>query len=1687
MKGSGPANQDLPISGPTKQEIVLKNFADAGVHCFALQETRLQRIHWYQDDRYFLFRSAATKQGVGGMLLAFSKTLPYATTSPGGRQLFWNRDHFGLVSSSARSIIVRVLAPGFKCIVVAGHAPHTGASFEDIQAFWDGLRDAIPQRYKSWPVLSLTDANARIGSERCNFVGAYQAEVPDNKSEAFLGWVREMEILLPSTFELYQHGPGETWTHSSGRQSRIDFVGLPLAWHLSRCTSWVDVELEFGTASDHRPAMVEVHYTCVVASLRPQLPGVKLHFDVGSAEIGSSLPVEWDVDVSTHAAHLQEELFSELRSVHRHRVATPMKKSLSPSTWQLILDKKVARCRLREWNQHRRVSLLRACFVGWSRCAPGLGLSADASAFFTQHMAYIDREIAVALFSFRTLGRQVTAGVRDDDRHYFEEMLKRGGELLHPTQAKSFWKVIRNALPQTKAKKSCLPPLQNLAFEEEWQPYFESLEAGSSTTVEDLVQSAVSSVPSQDHVGLLPIDLLPSRVEIEDSLRSTQPDRATGLDVIPTVVYHSAAASLAPRFHALFMKSFAWGVEPIQYKGGQMAVIAKKPHPAVVSHFRGIMLLGTPAKRLHGLLRSRLMNVLASKRPPGQLGGFAEQNVIFGSHTLRTFMYIADSQNLCSAVLFLDIANAYHRLIREFVVGVRSQENVNDVTFEVPHGEHIRHYLLGGTSRPSLLQQMGVHPRLIRLVQDVHHDTWCTINQKDLFVTKRGTCPGSPIADCVWHILMADLIRDLDVWLLEHPMLCSVFDGLGISPFNIVWADDVALPLVANSGPLLIDLLKEAMAFIHELFGRKGLPLNLALGKTSALVTFKGRNAPELRKEFLLTPRPGFECPLPDGAAPLWLHCVPHYKHLGSMLTADRSFDLELSCRLGAGKQAFATLARPVLANRHLPERLRVRLFNALIMTKVFFGCGSWPVLTQKQMGRLQSVVVGMLRRVLRRRFDPAAPEGPTTILLAAGYTSIRAKLAEDRLLYARHFFRVAPEFAQTLMHQESRFCRSSWLAGLQADLEWLSSLTEKVPSAWATDMSALFEWWQEDHLPCVLSWKSVVRRAHRLHLLQERMMADVHHLQGLFYQTLRQHGATFRGEASHSSAPTGDTFYCHCGGGGNPRYNALVAAGMPDDHWQATIAPEWKGQARFDALQCAGPVAPLIPWQDHVAAALRIEVDQLEASLHLPDSVFSADDAGHLYDVLHRFTQTWLRCVGRDLTDQLATAKDRLCDGWLQLLSCYPEELHSWVEFGFLEWGRYGIEDLLSFNDYVDAATALVDAFGEFADVLPRSITLQHIGRLRCRLRSLDDRPPLDAHRPVYLGPANASERRASVLHVPRALQAQVSWLASLRKMCWEDLPPVQPFPLIHIEGEADPFFLVVHLFAGRRRDDDFHCQLVRFCEEAGLCVRVLSLDTAVSPVLGDLSFTGNSWQLLWKTYLDGYIAATMNGSPCETFSEARHQPPPEGVIGRWPRPLRSRERLFGYDLLRRREYEQLRAGSCFFLQGLGALGAHMVNGGMMLSEHPAPPKLEERASIWTSPPLELARSHPLCHLHVLGQWHWGASVVKPTGLLAYDAGDVRKTMWKHADPEARFPSDVAIGKSADEATFKTAKHKEYPTRFNAGLAWTITQRFLVAQREQQVITRPLAAGSPLATFLREYEVGAVQFRESWLPDWQG
>ena len=89
-------------------------------------------------------------------------------------------------------------------------------------------------------------------------------------------------------------------------------------------------------------------------------------------------------------------------------------------------------------------------------------------------------------------------------------------------------------------------------------------------------------------------------------------------------------------------------------------------------------------------------------------------------------------------------------------------------------------------------------------------------------------------------------------------------------------------------------------------------------------------------------------------------------------------------------------------------------------------------------------------------------------------------------------------------------------------------------------------------------------------------------------------------------------------------------------------------------------------------------------------------------------------------------------------------------------------------------------------------------------------------------------------------------------------------------------PTYLVIHLFSGRRRQNDVHWHLVHMARARGSDLKVLSMDTAVPAHYGDLTEASHSWQRLAQLYEQGLVAARIC-APCETFSEARHVPPPE------------------------------------------------------------------------------------------------------------------------------------------------------------------------------------------------------------------
>ena len=131
------ARQDFEMygmAGPARQDWVLSTFHQSGIHVFGLQETHLKRLVRYQDPRYVLIKSSATDQGHFGMMIGLSKLHEHGTVHD--QKIFFNDDSYRILHASPRSLIVRICTPALRCILVAVHAPHSGAEREQIEHFW---------------------------------------------------------------------------------------------------------------------------------------------------------------------------------------------------------------------------------------------------------------------------------------------------------------------------------------------------------------------------------------------------------------------------------------------------------------------------------------------------------------------------------------------------------------------------------------------------------------------------------------------------------------------------------------------------------------------------------------------------------------------------------------------------------------------------------------------------------------------------------------------------------------------------------------------------------------------------------------------------------------------------------------------------------------------------------------------------------------------------------------------------------------------------------------------------------------------------------------------------------------------------------------------------------------------------------------------------------------------------------------------------------------------------------------------------------------------------------------------------------------------------------------------------------------------------------------------------------------
>ena len=185
----------------------------------------------------------------------------------------------------------------------------------------------------------------------------------------------------------------------------------------------------------------------------------------------------------------------------------------------------------------------------------------------------------------------------------------------------------------------------------------------------------------------------------------------------------------------------------------------------------------------------------------------------------------------------------------------------------------------------------------------------------------------------------------------------------------------------------------------------------------------------------------------------------------------------------------------------------------------------------------------------------------------------------------------------------------------------------------------------------------------------------------------------------------------------------------------------------------------------------------------------------------------------------------------------------------------------------------------------------------------------PDQPHRPVRRGP---TYRRGSTRFVKESYQRYLNhdqWKEGILGIKIPFFRGRKELPFYR-QLQGRPIFLIIHLFSGRRRSDDFHEKLASMIRGRPYDVHILSLDTAICKTIGNLAQTSETWSRMGSLLEKGAIAGGIAGPPCETFSAARYHEPSEEEKAsgqRWPRPLRDEEWPWGLQDLSCRELRSI------------------------------------------------------------------------------------------------------------------------------------------------------------------------------------
>ena len=875
-------------TGPGSVESLLRQLHGNGYHIFAVQEARLKTPPSSANEWYHVLHTPPVR-GCGGLLFGISKKLAIGKGSD-KKKIYIRQQDVKVVFMESEKMLLRVVTPAFQCMILVAHGPHAGIAEDEVTRWWQETTRSIPSRHRDLPMIFIGDPNARMCSidENDDTIGSFQGDNMNHPGLQFYHFLQRHRMWAPSTFEAFQKGSGITWRHPKQGEARLDFITLPKAWmSFDISARVVDDIVANDILHDHSP--IEMRVGGVTEKKQQPMSWTKKHkqmrVDFTSENNRNVLHFAlkeiprcpWHMDVHRHAHQLQEGIrvaMNKCTPPQRYQHKTYLKED----TWEAINKKRSLKKIYFSQRSQVDHTLMGIFFNQWRR---------DTQEALSWGHLYPEvlRDKVIAEQTFRRQSILSQQLVRRDDETFFEGLLQRFEIHDNPSSQRELWKEVKRNNKGLRDKRRMLKATQFDFLDEHWVPFWCDLESGTTMTPEELYRGCLKRQNEQQHEPP-PIEEIPTLIELEHSLKQTKMRKRGGPDEISPDVVRLHAPTIASRLWDLTCKQWSWNTEAIQFKGGELAMIPKpKANHSTMEGFRGVVMSSILGKRLQSISRQQMVTILSPSRPQGQIGGYQGKEPSEGAHYIRLTSRIAARKGVPLGTIFIDLQKAYHHLIRSLAVGVDEESaKENNIIRKQLHDQGQE---LLPENHPAIregkMQRCGASNSATQNARDANMDCW-TLAAGATIRTRKGSRPGSPLADIMFMAALSDVYEEFENTLAKYIEVSGGASRLGISLKPIFWADDMAIQVPVEENSQLFEVIPQVMRDFDMTLSQRGFKVNYAKAKTETILTPSGKGSQEIRRELLsmATPTLGMGC-LREETQSTRLRVQARYRHLGCM------------------------------------------------------------------------------------------------------------------------------------------------------------------------------------------------------------------------------------------------------------------------------------------------------------------------------------------------------------------------------------------------------------------------------------------------------------------------------------------------------------------------------------------------------------------------------------------------------------------------------------------------------------------------------------------------------------------------------------------------------------------------------------------------------------------------------------